>query len=337
VGSVFVSVSVVSCKSAGIIDVFTTGPLGETDRRTEFFIGERVTCFAKLASARDGVRVHYDLRVLEIDGQKGAFGVFPFGEGIQDKSKGGNATPKELPISTIQARLDHPARVVLAPDAVDDGTAVALAQDIYDTFLEHIKDTASHTAGRIDPILSLVEGVPRCSKIESGITTSNCALMLNNIKALFSLHIANGIIHDPPDGLHAVKADDALVQLQNQPPPPLPLVQITTYPLATDLKYKLTGHIFNVREEPILVPGRFRCEVTFDDETASTDFSIAKGATQKPPPPDKPDIPVQGRCTFDNVPYCPDPNKGPNVFRCCTFDGTCGAAPKGVPYCAANP
>jgi hypothetical protein len=335
VGCLLVVGSIVACKSAGIIEVYTAGSLGETDRRTEFFPGEHVTCFAKLASSRDGVRVRYGLRVLEIDGQKGNFGVFPFGEGLQDKTKGGNATPKDLPVSTIQARLDHPARIVTQPDAVDDGTAVALAQDIYDTFIDHLNDRASHTAGRIDPILPLVQGISRCSRIEAAASPQNCSSMLNDLKALFAIHIANGIIHDPPDGLHDIKASDALVQQQNQPPPPLPFVQISTYPLATDFKYKLTGHIFNVREEPVLVAGRFRCEVSFDDDTASADFTITKGFQQKPPT--DPQIPVQGRCTFDTVAYCPDPNKGVNVLRCCTFDGTCGAAPKGIPYCAPNP
>ncbi len=335
VGCLAISGTVVACKTASIVEVFTAGPLGENDRRSEFFVGEKVTCFAKLATARDGVRVKYNLRVLEVDGQKGNFGVFPFGDGIQDKTKGSNTAPQALPTSTIQARLDHDARFVQAADAVDDATAVALAQDIYDTFIAHIKDTASHTAGRVDPILPLVEGLPRCSKIEAAATAQNCSLMLNGLKALFGLHISNGIIHDPPDAIHEVKEGDAIVQEKDQPPPPLPLVQISTYPLATAFKYKLTGHIFNVREEPILVPGRFRCEVTFDEDTASADFSILKGASQKPPA--DPAVPVQGRCTIDTVPYCPDPNKGVNVFRCCTFDGTCGSAPKGVPYCAANP
>jgi hypothetical protein len=334
-GCLILSATSTSCSTSGINEVYTTGKEGPSDHRTEFFVGEEVICNAKVTTGRDGVRIDYKLRVLEIDGQKGNFGIFPLGYSIQDKTNAGLAAAKPVPESFIQAQLNHPARIVTAPDAFDDATTVTLAQDIYDTLLDHMKDPLSHKEGRIDPTVQLVEALGKCSKLDATETKENCAFSLNVMKVFYDRHISDATYHEVPDQLHPVRADDAVLQSQGQPPPPFPIVQVSVYPLATDFKYKLTAHIFDVRDAPVLVPGRFRCEVTFDEDSGSAEFTVIKGFRQKPPA--DPAIPKQGKCNIDTVAYCPDPNKGVNVLRCCTVDGTCGIAPKGIPVCAPNP
>jgi hypothetical protein len=334
-GGVVLSVASASCASSGIVEVFTTTGQSDTDLRSEFFVGEPVTCQARVSTARQGMHLDYRLRVLEIDGQSGNFGLFNLGTVIQDKVQRGLADPMPLPRTSIQARLDHPARIVTAPDAVDDPTGIALAQDIHDTLVEHMRDPLSHKDGRIDPTVALIEAGGNCSKIDPAPTKEGCPAQINFWKAIFARHIGDPTYHEVPDTLHNIASSDALIQDQGQPPPPLPLVQVSFYPLAREFKYKLTGHIFNVREEPVLVPGRFRCEVTLDNETKSADFTVLPGPKQKPPT--DPSVPKQNFCTIDTVPYCPDPNKGPNVYRCCSFDGSCGTAPKGIAVCNPNP
>ncbi len=336
-----------ACSTSNVHEVYTSTDGSGLHQSKVFFPGDTVHCIAKLFTSRsDAPSIDWYLQPLEIAGKRVNLPPLHLDPtGPKTANKGDSLSILQFdPGALFYAAQYHPARSITAPNAQDDASAVALAQDLHDTFVDHMNDKAAHKNGLVDPTVGLMPA--NCSKVSNEYDPSNCALMINQMKELYNRHISDATFHVVPDAAHSVNGQDALTPPPPSqatapgPPPPLPLVEVSLYPLLNEFKLRLTDHIFTLGGgggSP-QIPGHFRCGITFDGQTTSTDFAILPSGA-KPPPAD---TPPPGGCDQDTVVFCPDPSPGadPNdpttLVRCCTFGHSCGKGPAQTNICYPN-
>jgi len=164
-----------ACSTSNIHDVYTSTDGSGLHQSKVFFPGETVHCIAKLFTSRsDAPSIDWYIQPLEIAGKRVNLPPLHLDPtGPKTANKGDSLSILQFdPGSLFYAAQYHPARSITAGNAQDDPSAVALAQDIHDTFLDHLNDQKAHKNGLVDPTKDLMP--PNCSKVSDNCGENGC-------------------------------------------------------------------------------------------------------------------------------------------------------------------
>lgn len=324
-------VPLASCASTGIADLYMSSDTNGARTQSVFYGGQPVNCILKMASGRTDETLLISFRPLEANGEVLDLPAQLVSNTAPGKTSGEVATLFPPPAviafdnpalaNNVLVTHEDAALMVTAADASAVNNQIALLTEIRAKMLMHFADAAIHKVPDDSGNMS-----PPDAKDTPGAVAEAA-----EVRRLFTSHIGNTMFHDFPDvrNVPTAPVPDAMAIASLIPSISTPAFQAFSVML-NELSKTVNAHIRRIVQNPKQTAGKYRCEVDLAGEKRSVDFVILAGGIAEPPNTTSPRV---GMCNGDPVASCPDPMKGPNFLRCCTTANSCGAGPKGTPFC----